>query len=889
MAMRRKPGSGQGDMVGDALAGMVTMGKGAIDGFSSGKKPLASPEADALAHDRTAAGPGFADWYKQQTASPMSEMLKACGGKLRKCRKFDGGGATGASGNPYGMIGTGIDAAATLGAKSIGNTMGDRNDPWTDAVRTTAYGDNTDNPLFAKSTRGATNALSDDLTNKSLFNAQSNTAAGLANDINEKAAYSANVKDASAGRKAAGLNNNVLRGAGWGAKVGSTFGPMGMAVGAIAGAAGGLGRGIGNLIAGKRRLKKLNNAIDARNQYTGASVNNAVNNLGKKTNNQAMAGFAYRNGGRIYAEGGEISNAKNQFRTGVTEFKTGGTHEENPHGGILQGFAEDGMPNLVEQGEVKLSSITGKDNNYILSNRLVIEQEVADEFGIDRKYVGMTFANAFKKAYEPFKERPNDPISRKEVASLSNKFEAAQEAVKAEQESEQEEYAQENPSPEALESMGEQARQMGYDAMTGQQQGAEGQETPDMQQQPMDAGAQQPMSPYDAMAMVNGQSAEPEQTAFAALGGLMRKSRKYAKGGHLLKNGGNEIPEVTVAAKRRDNMKPFNRFPVSDALSGLDLRVAPDKLNAYYQQKALRDTISKNGDERKAISPMTDLIDRDDVDERNEPSVSNGNQTPSQSANNGNDDNVERARKIADSMGLKSAVNESALRYAPVAASLYGLVDKDRYIKPEKYTAYDYEAMRKLHDDPRLVNAYQRSKLINPDVVANKIRSAGANASANAARFSGGNASLAAAGALSANGSTASQLGDAFLKAREYNNTMRQADANFNLGVKQNNAQTVNNVNATNDRTRTDRLNNIQETTASADTANIGTRINAMNSAGNKLGEFGREARDRADMISLASQGYLPGYLTPTQVLDTLNGKRKPVTSSLNNNALINN
>jgi hypothetical protein len=38
---------------------------------------------------------------------------------------------------------------------------------------------------------------------------------------------------------------------------------------------------------------------------------------------------------------------------GITEFNVGGTHEENPYGGIPQGMGANGLPNLVEEGELK--------------------------------------------------------------------------------------------------------------------------------------------------------------------------------------------------------------------------------------------------------------------------------------------------------------------------------------------------------------------------------------------------------------------------------------------------------------------------------------------------------------------------------------------------------
>ena len=63
--------------------------------------------------------------------------------------------------------------------------------------------------------------------------------------------------------------------------------------------------------------------------------------------------------GHIGAEGGSLEDLN-----GVTTFNTGGTHEQNPYGGIQQGIASDGLPNEVEEGEVKW-------NDYIFSARSI--------------------------------------------------------------------------------------------------------------------------------------------------------------------------------------------------------------------------------------------------------------------------------------------------------------------------------------------------------------------------------------------------------------------------------------------------------------------------------------------------------------------------------------
>lgn len=60
----------------------------------------------------------------------------------------------------------------------------------------------------------------------------------------------------------------------------------------------------------------------------------------------------------------------------VNKFNTGGSHESNPLGGIPQGIGSNGMPNLVEEGEVSVELPRGK---YIFSNNLTLSNDILDE------------------------------------------------------------------------------------------------------------------------------------------------------------------------------------------------------------------------------------------------------------------------------------------------------------------------------------------------------------------------------------------------------------------------------------------------------------------------------------------------------------------------------
>ena len=118
----------------------------------------------------------------------------------------------------------------------------------------------------------------------------------------------------------------------------------------------------------------------------------------------------FDNGGSLFTHGGIFSN-------GVTEINEGGTHEENPFEGVQVGVDPEGIPNLVEEGEVVY-------NDYVFSNRMKVPKDVKKEM----KIKGDTFADAAKNAQKESAERPNDPISKKGLEDSMSKLMMAQEA-----------------------------------------------------------------------------------------------------------------------------------------------------------------------------------------------------------------------------------------------------------------------------------------------------------------------------------------------------------------------------------------------------------------------------------------------------------------------------
>jgi hypothetical protein len=70
------------------------------------------------------------------------------------------------------------------------------------------------------------------------------------------------------------------------------------------------------------------------------------NQAGYGGNMRGIESILAKNSNNIFANGGNFSN-------GINIVGAGGTHETNPNGGVFIGMGENGLPNLIEENEVK--------------------------------------------------------------------------------------------------------------------------------------------------------------------------------------------------------------------------------------------------------------------------------------------------------------------------------------------------------------------------------------------------------------------------------------------------------------------------------------------------------------------------------------------------------
>ena len=151
------------------------------------------------------------------------------------------------------------------------------------------------------------------------------------------------------------------------------------------------------------RLTKLNE--DA-NLKAWKSLQGTAENIEKQRNMNLLANFV--------AYGGDIESGRN----GVTVVGAGGTHEENKYGGVQMGVDNEGIPNLVEEGEVIW-------NDYVFSNRLKVPQD----FKKRHKIKGESFADAANEIQRISSEMP-DLISLNTMEANLNSLMNIQEMIR---------------------------------------------------------------------------------------------------------------------------------------------------------------------------------------------------------------------------------------------------------------------------------------------------------------------------------------------------------------------------------------------------------------------------------------------------------------------------
>jgi hypothetical protein len=256
------------------------------------------------------------------------------------------------------------------------------------------------------------------------------------------------IRGGSTGQRLADTLGAAGSGASTGAMVGS---PIGAVVGGAAGLISGLVGWITGGSKAKEKARKLNEQIGYANASNLLALEDRAEAIDMQNDLLTLANYA-ANGGRIYIkpqnrgkfadnarkwkhelggnlfnDGGLMHQHGGIFSNDVITIGNGGTHEENPFEGVQIGVDSQGIPNMVEEGEVIW-------NDYVFSNRLKPTQEFKDKY----KVKGETFADVAKEMQKESEERPNDPISQRGLVDSMVKLQQAQETVRQKKQASQE-------------------------------------------------------------------------------------------------------------------------------------------------------------------------------------------------------------------------------------------------------------------------------------------------------------------------------------------------------------------------------------------------------------------------------------------------------------------
>ena len=348
----------------------------------------------------------------------------------KKVNLFTEGGSK-SQGMSQGMQG-GLSAMGSSVLGAIPNIYGEQT-----LAEKAVYGDTTQDPIAR---------LMGDISGSNVRKAQkeinsqaTNTAMGLSGIVSnddlmnnwENITFQNDLEDPSA---IATIGDNLMASA-QGANQGfSAGGPWGALIGGIIGGV----TNLGSLFGRNKRKRKIQTAIDKANALKLNAYTNQASNLKNQDDFNMLANYSAYGGSLqnkykedpfnpynlpIYKDGGTLNTNGATFRQpgNLTIIKNGGTHNTNPIGGVPMGVDNQGIPNLVEEGEVIY-------NDYVFSNRLELPKEFKNKY----KIKGNTFAEAAKELQKESEERPNDPISKKGLEDSMSKLTETQETLKQE-------------------------------------------------------------------------------------------------------------------------------------------------------------------------------------------------------------------------------------------------------------------------------------------------------------------------------------------------------------------------------------------------------------------------------------------------------------------------
>lgn len=569
----------------------------------------------------------------------------------------------------------------------------------------------------------------------------------------------------------------------------------------------------------KGATKKYNQLLaqqDAAQQFVDNSIDNNMMNLISAQNQDLLANYA--------AEGGPLATNGADWLTGLNYIGTGGSHEQNPNGGVQQGIAPDGQPNLVEEGEVIWN------NDYVFSKRLKVPKAIRNKYKL-RGNKPLSFADAALQFNKEMEERPNDPISKRGRDSMLAKLADVQEEKRANI---------------ALKEQQEDMLQ-GIQPMIAANGGAI--HTDKNKRGTFTAAASRhgkSVQEFASQVLANPENYSP---AMRKKANFARNAAKWhGSGGHLFLPGGNltwpypyredddrydgRVLPWTVNLTSKDWLNKFN--DIYDVSSPYNYHELPETTI-----EKLRDTDIKRGVEYSLIPSAATYMPRLTL---NDSAITQGVTIPSKTTQS----------KLNPNNRSNNSSWLTGLRYAPVVGSALGVFgDLLGITNRPDYSSADaiLEASRGVRDvsfrpigDYMAYNPFDRMFYLNQlNVNAGASRRALINQSA-------GNRGTAMAGILASDNNMMNSIGQIARQAEEYNLAQRQKVADFNRATNMFNSEGFLKAQQANQGVSEVRMRAAQAAAAMRDAIDqrVGTArsINLTNLF-ESLGDIGREAAIR--------------------------------------------
>lgn len=316
----------------------------------------------------------------------------------------------------------------------------------------------------------------------------------------------------------------------------------------------------------------------------------------------------------LFAFGGDMQTNGGDFSTGLSHINAGLSHELNPNEGVQVGVDSQGIPNLVEEGEVIW-------NDYVFSARIGMDNDSKEVFHINKKR-DITYADQAKRLEREIKERPNDPISKAAFNAQMEKLQEQQERQKTEMEAQRAQEAFAALSPEEQTAVMQQVAQQEQAAQDAAMQEQAAQEQAIAEQQAMQG---QP-TPEEAQMMQQQQMTqeEPQMEQQQVTEPQTVEQPVMACGGHMYDKGG-ELKKAIYKLIGKNTDSEYRQWLKDNHIE--DIKDAEDWENILNNEAVIKAIAKTNPAAAHAISNHYDfgMYRPDNIEKATIQSINKGN------------------------------------------------------------------------------------------------------------------------------------------------------------------------------------------------------------------------------------------------------------------------